>query len=330
MGHVAIIGAGLSGLVLAHQLRPYANVTLYEKSRGLGGRLATRYADPYQFDHGAQFFTAKSEAFKQFLQPLLNAGIVSRWDARFVELNRNEITSQRQWGEEYPHYVGMPKMNAIGKFLADGLAIERQTRITSLKRTKNQWQLTDENGEIKGCYDWVITTSPVAQTKALLPAEFAHHDALASIRMKGCFALMLGFSEPLPLPWDAALVRHANVSWVSVNSSKPGRPKGYSLLINSTNDWAEQHLDDDRSNVQATLCREVSEVIGHNVSHADHIALHGWRYANIGRQSGEASLIDEENQLAACGDWCIQGRVEAAFTSALDLAEKLLPQLCHA
>jgi predicted NAD/FAD-dependent oxidoreductase len=134
---------------------------------------------------------------------------------------------------------------------------------------------------------------------------------------------MLGFNKPLPLPWDAALVRNADISWISVNSSKPGRPNGFSLLIDSTNAWAERHLDDERQQVQQYLCSEVSQVIGHDVMQADHIALHGWRYANIGKQQGVASLLDEENKLAACGDWCIQGRVESAFTSAIHLANRL-------
>ena len=54
MTKIAIIGAGLSGLTAAHDLKEHANVTLYEKSRGVGGRLATRRAEPFSFDHGAQ------------------------------------------------------------------------------------------------------------------------------------------------------------------------------------------------------------------------------------------------------------------------------------
>ena len=112
-----------------------------------------------------------------------------------------------------------------------------------------------------------------------------------------------------------------------MNSSKPGRPEGYSLLINSTNAWAEQHLDDDRDEVQKHLCAEVSEIISHDVSKANHIALHSWAYANIGKQKGEESLIDMQKKLAACGDWCIRGRVESAFTSAMHLANQIKPHL---
>ena len=68
MKKVAIIGAGLAGLTLARRLRGFASVTVLEKSRGLGGRMATRRSDNFEFDHGAQFFTARSTAFRDFIK----------------------------------------------------------------------------------------------------------------------------------------------------------------------------------------------------------------------------------------------------------------------
>ena len=60
---------------------------------------------------------------------------------------------------------------------------------------------------------------------------------------------------------------------------------------------------------------------------ASHKDLHRWRYANIQRQAGEPCFFDAANQLAACGDWCIEGRVEAAFLSGQALAEKFKANL---
>jgi predicted NAD/FAD-dependent oxidoreductase len=74
MKRIAIIGAGLSGLVLARRLGDIAQVTIFEKFRSVGGRMATRYAHDYEFDHGAQFFTARTLEFREFLQPLVDDG----------------------------------------------------------------------------------------------------------------------------------------------------------------------------------------------------------------------------------------------------------------
>jgi alkylation response protein AidB-like acyl-CoA dehydrogenase len=118
-------------------------------------------------------------------------------------------------------------------------------------------------------------------------------------------------------------LKHLQNGTLWIAKTGMSNPEGFSLLINSTNAWAEQHLDDDRAAVQKHLCNELSEIIGYDVNQADHIALHGWRYANIGKQLADPSLVDAENKLAACGDWCVHGRVEGAFTSAMHLAKKL-------
>ena len=110
---VAIIGSGISGLTLAHKLGKHYNCTIFDKSRGVGGRITTRRAPPFQFDHGAQFFKAKSRAFKAFIQPLLDAGVIEPWCGTFAEITKAQSISFRCWDTTQPHYVGVPGMNAI-------------------------------------------------------------------------------------------------------------------------------------------------------------------------------------------------------------------------
>lgn len=92
---IAIIGAGIAGLTAAKILKDCAQVTVFEKSRGVSGRMSTRYADPYYFDHGAQYFTAKSTDFKEFLKPMIDNGIVKNWQANFVEIKDYKIINQK-------------------------------------------------------------------------------------------------------------------------------------------------------------------------------------------------------------------------------------------
>ena len=43
---IAIIGAGFSGCNLYNNLKDkYENITIFEKSRGVGGRLSTKYIE---------------------------------------------------------------------------------------------------------------------------------------------------------------------------------------------------------------------------------------------------------------------------------------------
>ena len=319
---IAIIGAGISGLTTAINLDKNYEITLFEKSRGAGGRICTRYMDSYNFDHGAQFFTARSPEFKEFLKPLINSGVIDNWKARLIEVRDNVIINRQQWNNDLPHYVGVPSMSSIGKYLSKNLNIKLNAKV-SIQKSPEGWKVVDSDGEVFGHYDWVISSIPAEQSLKLLPEYFSHYDALKQKKMLGCYSLMLGFDEALDLDWDAAQLTGTDISWISVNSSKPGRPDDYSLLVHSTNDWAEEHLDDDVDAVKEYLCSQVAEIIGQNVYSAQHIDLHRWRYANIPKQDKNTLFIDPESKLAACGDWCKKGRIEEAFRSGFDLAKEM-------
>lgn len=322
MASIAIIGAGIAGLTVARELSGAHRVTVFEKSRGFGGRIATRRSGDFQFDHGAQFISAQTQAFRNFLDKLQNEAVVANWPAAFVELRRNAVSARRQWSDDHPHYVGVPGMSAIGRHLAADLDVWLETPVTALARDGKGWRIYGEGQALLGAFDWVISTAPAAQTADLFASTTLA--ALAGrIRMEACFALLLGFSDAPKLDWQAALVREADISWISVNSSKPGRPVEPTLVVHSTNAWANEHLDDQSEAVQQHLAAELLAVAGIDANAATFAALHRWRYANVERQTGDPYALDAELRLAACGDWFVRGRVEGAFTSATALAARL-------
>ena len=323
MRRVAVIGAGLSGLVAARELCESNDVTVFEKSRGYGGRMATRYAAGFEFDHGAQFFTARSVEFQQFLEPLVAHGVVDCWRPTVADLYRHTVTATADWDDAIPHYVGAPRMNAIGRYLADGLTIRQNTAVAQLDRIADGWSLADSEGNALGSFDWIVCAVPAAQTAALVPADSQLNDMARTVQMRACYALMLGFEQPLALPWQVALVQGADISWISVNSSKPQRADRFTLVVHSTNAYADANLDTDLTAVQDHLLGETSEVAAINCDQASFSQLQRWRYANVDKKAGPACLVDAEMQLAGCGDWFRYGRVEAAFLSGLEVAEKL-------
>jgi renalase len=324
MKKVAIIGAGLSGLILANKLQNFFELTVFEKSRGVGGRISTRYATPYEFDHGAQFFIAKDPIFKDFVKELLEAKVIARWDASFVEIDGTKIKSSRMWGKKYPHYVGVPKMNALARYLSQNLNILLNTRISSIEKER-KWVLHTQDGQSFADFDLVILATPPEQAAVIMPKVFQHQNILESIQMLPCYSLLLGFEQDLNISWQAAHVSGEDISWISVNNSKPARVSDFSLVILSTNKWAGEHVLAPPQFVIDELRKKASKVMGVDLSGAIHVDLQRWLYANINR-TNLAPLYDEKNQLAACGDWCERGVIEGAFLAAHKLANHIIKE----
>lgn len=316
---IAIIGAGLSGLVLGQKLATQHTVSIFEKARGPGGRMSTRRASPYAFDHGAQYFTASSPAFQSFLARLQRAGVIAPWDVSIKTTRGARISDKAK-------FVAKPGMNALCKHLAGDLQVHSAFHVERIERAGAQSTLVNRDGDRAGPFDWVISTAPSVQTAALFPAAFKEHDALAAVEMVGCFALMLGFETPIDLPFEALKSGVPPLGWMAINSDKPDRPDAFSVLIQSDNAWAEAHLEDDPNDVMTALLGAASEHADADLSVAEHRVLHRWRYAAVSKAADRSFLIDPDLGLAACGDWCLGGKVEAAFLSASALSEQFVPR----
>lgn len=322
MKSVAIVGAGLSGLTLARSLGCRFDVQLFEKSAKPGGRIASRGTSQTTFDHGAQFFTVKTTAFSRFISPVIESGVIADWHARFVELDNGQVVNKRKWTSEFPHYVGYPSMAAIGEWLSADLNIHYNILVTSLIQKNRKWYLVDENGKLSTQFDWVIMAIPVEQALVLLPNTVSFYPALSQIRMLPCYAIMVTLSRAPELDFDAALVKNTKISWISVNHSKPDR-EGFGLVAHASNAWAADNHRLPLPEVKAAMLETLMDLTGISTDIVKETDIKHWLYANIEKQDGQPYFIDYEQQLAACGDWCIAGRVEAAFTSGSLLSEAL-------
>jgi predicted NAD/FAD-dependent oxidoreductase len=321
MKSLAIIGAGITGITLARQLQDSADVSVFEKSWGFGGRMASRRAGPYQFDHGAQFFTARSKQFQSLVNHCVAENQIRPWLPRIFTLDSKKKPFKREWFE--PHYVAAPGMNSLCKALAQGLNVILDAQVASIEAVEQSWLLKDSAGEQLGHYDWVISTLPAPQANELLPDCFAYKPDLSTVDFSPCFSLMLGFESAHKLNFDAAVVRNSPLGWIALNSSKPGRSPSFSLMVHSDNAWARTQLESNIDDVRHTMLEALDELIGDSLPLPDHIAIHRWKYAKAETSCEESFLLDESNSLAACGDWCGGSRVEDAYLSGLKLGEQL-------
>ncbi|MEI6687468.1 MAG: FAD-dependent oxidoreductase, partial [Planctomycetota bacterium] len=182
---VAIIGAGIAGLSCAtHLAEKDIHATVFEKSKGVGGRTSTRRVEPnLSFDHGAQYFTVRTPILQSFVNSWENLGVVSEWKGRIVKLNNKEITGT----EIIPRYVGTPGMTAMAADLAKNLEIKKETKILEVKPSSNQWTLLDEAGVAYNGFDHLVVALPAPQTGELL-ANHPVGKIASSTPMAPCWA----------------------------------------------------------------------------------------------------------------------------------------------
>lgn len=310
---IAILGAGLSGLVCGAQLRDagYCPV-VYEKSRGLGGRLATRRGPSGAFDHGAQYITARSPRFREFLERLVAAGAAAHW-------------SPKGRDGAHPWYVGTPGMSALVRPLADGLDIRQPARVTAVRQTGDLWHLEFEDGAQDGPFDQIISTLPAPQSAVLL-AKVPGIDALSQVKIHPCWALMLSLSRPPEGGPDSFRPEAGPIAWAARDSSKPGRAATTETwIVHATPDWSKAHLERDPAEVIELLTPAFISSVGPTSVTA--AAAHRWRYAMTARALGQPVLSLAQDTLLVGGDWTLGARVEAAYESGLHLAERAISRL---
>jgi predicted NAD/FAD-dependent oxidoreductase len=317
---LGIIGAGIAGLTLARAMTDSADVRIFDKSRGVGGRMATRRTDAVAFDHGAQYFTIRDERFRAALDTAKADGVIQPWTGAMVTLPEGDPAAQS--AVDTTRYVGSPSMNALAKVLATGLDIQTDAPVEAITGTAGQWflQIGDRH---EGPFDWVVAAVPAPQAASLLRDEFTHHAALVQTRMNACFTLMIRQTENAKLPFAAARVNDPVIGWISRNNTKPGRTDDPCLVVNATARWSDAHLEEPLDDVRQTMLEAVRRYVPISEQEAEAAMIHRWRYANVEQPAGEPFLLDDVSRMAACGDWCIAGRVEAAFLSAAALGDAL-------
>ena len=322
----AVLGAGLSGLACARSLADGGwSVRVFDKARGVGGRMSTRRADGWLFDHGAQYFTVRDKLFEGFVESWRRHGLVSEWDGEVAVLGDG---AKRSKDRRTRRFVGMPGMNSICRHLAAGLDVTLETRVAGLDRVDGRWLLTSDGGAELGGYDSVIVSAPAPQTAALLAAPAPELSRRAAqVEMAPCWAVMVSFAAPLRLGFDAAFVHDSALSWVARNNSKPGRPDGEAWLLHASPHWSRAHLELEKQDAAKRLLEAFRTAVGDLDQDAADVDAHRWRYALPTNPLTESCLYDASLGLGACGDWCGGPRVEGAFLSGRALADRLLGPL---
>ena len=170
MKNIAVIGAGMAGITAARTLVQAGHrVSVFEKSKDAGGRMATRDTPYGGFDHGAQYFTVRDERFMQALNEVPGTQALCKpWSASSVQVRDplGRVIEVPKPAREL-HFVGAPAMNTLVRHWASPLADAGQlfcnTSVKALRPQGKQWQLVSADGKVLGTFDTVVLAIPNVQ-----------------------------------------------------------------------------------------------------------------------------------------------------------------------
>lgn len=331
----AIIGAGISGLACARVLQDAGHpITIFEKSRGPGGRMSSRQLEDAVVDLGAQFFSVRDEVFRREADSWRKAGVTSHWPTQLWQADK---TSWHRHQDSLERFTGNPRMSAITRHMADGLLVMPGTHIERLEKDGENWWLLDQDHERHGPFARVVISVPSPQARSLLDL---HEPGLAeecdAVIQQPCWAAWARFDTPLPSlagvddNWQAVRLSGKPLRLVSRNDHKPGRQgQGESLSLLAHLEWSRAHLDDEADTIAELLLDAFTEALPDGVTLPEPISLgaHRWRYAQPD-VFAQGDPVNQDYRLAAsglglCGDGWRGPRIEDAWLSGHHLGQAL-------
>ncbi len=332
MFEVAVIGAGIAGLTCAQKLRQAGkSVVLIDKSRGLGGRLATRRLAGTHADHGVCYLQPKGDLFQQWIAELVAAGILRVWTEGIHSLSADGIL---QPPTKFASYYAAPLgATSIAKYLGRDLEIIGDKLITAIDPINHGWRLSSKDPEFDLTAEQVVFATPPAQ--ALVIAKQAIDPTciqqLSNIQFSRSITAIAVYpttdqTAAAAIPWQGIqCIEHPTLAWIGLDSSKQLNPTQPVLVIQSSAAFAEQYFDaPDLAIVGQKLLDAIVPLIP-TLTTPELIQVHRWGYAFAQNPASVQFLTAQTTApLYFCGDWCGGNRVESAYLSGMALADRIL------
>jgi renalase len=320
-----IVGAGISGLLAGDALqREGWDVTVLDKGRGVGGRMATRGIGGGTFDHGAQFFTVRGDRFSDLVEGWLEAGAAAEWSRGFAD------AEGRPNEDGHPRYRGARGMTSIPKHLARGLDVRTGERAVRVDDGAGGWVVACESG-LRFEASSLLLAMPVPQAVELaisgdygLPA--GARQQLEAVSYDPCLALMVLLDGPAHVPGPGGMqIKGEPLDWIGDNQRK-GISDLPAITIHAGPEWSRAHFEDDEAATGRQLISLASDHLGTDLSPlVVESSLARWRYSWVTDAHPEPFLVaSEAPPLLFCGDAFGQPKVEGAALSGLTAADYLL------
>jgi predicted NAD/FAD-dependent oxidoreductase len=301
---VALIGAGMAGIGAARLLVDAGcRVVVFDKSRGLGGRCATKRWEGHSVDHGAQYFTMRDADFEREVR-LASGGDLLEIQAPIVDEASRELPSE----ERFFHAQGNSR---LARALAEGLDVRTGMTIEAVQDRR-------VGGED---FDVILSTAPWPQTAKLAGVQNSQNPYAP------CLAQLLLYEGE----WlGATAARYAisdrsghALAWSACENHKPRRVgAGFTVMVvHAAEGFSRARLEDEPASWAAELRSLTEARWGIPAAAFRTMHPHRWRYARIS-QKIEIPTLPEGWYFA--GDLLTESRVESAWMAGREAARQIL------
>ena len=292
---IAIIGAGFSGCNLYNNLKEkYEDIIIFEKSRGVGGRLSTKYVDDKFIDHGTASLIPITDDLKMFCLDLAKNGVVKA---------------------KYDEFIPKNGINQICKFLIDEKDLIKNTKIAKAQNIDNKWILEDKNYNIYEGFDLLFITIPapqILQMKIELQNDFK--EKLSHIKYDSIFSLILHSNKDIKLD-KSLLYENPDIKNIINNSIKYLYKDFSSYIIHSTKEFANCINEKSKEEICEIFLDNFDDETKEKFERFT-IIPHLWKYAFAKTSLDMPYFLNEEKNLGICGDYFNHSNMEAALLSS--------------
>jgi renalase len=329
---VAVVGAGLSGLACARALADAGRpVVVLERSRGVGGRCATRRLEEQPVDLGPAFLHGRDPDFVAALDAV--PGALPGWPVALSGAGRPCQPHAFAPGERRVAFAG--GITAFPKRLAAGLDVRLRTEVAGLEPATGGLRLRLAAGEPvdAACAVLALAAEEADALLATLPSpprEVASARGLLALsRSQPCLALAALYPPATtPPPWHALFPEDSPVlQVVAHDSAKRAHPRLLALVYQAAPHWSSVHAEE--ADWPKAILAEAARLLGPWAARPSAVHAHRWRFArnDPSAQLAEPLLLALPGgaRLGLCGDRFAEGGgAEAAWSSGRALAARIL------
>ena len=316
---IVVVGAGISGSVCAWRLAKEGHeVTLVEKGRGVGGRMATRRMEGARIDHGAQFFTVRDPRMEELLSLWQDENAVVPWYDHIP--GRSDIPRGQR-------YRGTEGMTSPAKVLAKEFKVETSFFLQRIQRKDKTWTLDEKDASQRTLEaDHLVITIPSVQLLELFQRsdyelDYDSMNRLRSIRHTRCLAVLGIMDRSSSLKYPGTLTHPVpEIDWISDNQVK-GISHEPSCTIHASDEYSQKFWDAPDSERVPLLLSVAQEYLQVKITSW---SSHRWGFAKPVVTFGSTHLHSQERGISLAGDGFGGERIEKAAMSGWDAADAII------